>query len=135
MIKFMHAVYDLVRERIGSTLTDTNHIVYIATPQVGTKRHRIYMEKWLLKRESPIAGVTWESRAAFIKAQNSADSGLPQYVDKGAIVFDMGSSTLDFTYISSDVIKENQKPIDFGYDCGASEVERIMYKQLKRKIR
>ena len=45
----------------------------------------------------------------------------------------MGSSTLDFTYISSDVIKENQKPIDFGYDCGASEVERIMYKQLKEE--
>jgi hypothetical protein len=133
MIKFMHAVYDLVRERIGSTLTDTNHIVYIATPSGWDKAAQNLYGEMAAKAGIPIAGVTWESRAAFIKAQNSADSGLPQYVDKGAIVFDMGSSTLDFTYISSDVIKENQKPIDFGYDCGASEVERIMYKQLKEE--
>lgn len=133
MIKFMHAVYELVRERIGSTLTDTNHIVYIATPSGWDKAAQNLYGEMAAKAGIPIAGVTWESRAAFIKAQNSADSGLPQYVDKGAIVFDMGSSTLDFTYISSDVIKENQKPIDFGYDCGASEVERIMYKQLKEE--
>ncbi|MDE5758000.1 MAG: hypothetical protein K2H85_05245, partial [Allobaculum sp.] len=43
----------------------------------------------------------------------------------------MGSSTLDFTYISTDVLRDNKKPIDFGYDCGASKVEKIMYEKLR----
>ena len=130
MIKFMRAVYELIRERVGAVLTDTNHIVYIATPSGWDKDTQELYGQMAAEAGIPIAGVTWESRAAFIKAQSSADSGLPQYVDKGAIVFDMGSSTLDFTYISTEVLQNNKKPIDYGYDCGASEVERIMYKQL-----
>ena len=69
MIKFMHAVYDLVRERIGSTLTDTNHIVYIATPSGWDKAAQNLYGEMAAKAGIPIAGVTWESRAAFIKAQ------------------------------------------------------------------
>lgn len=130
MAKFMRAVYDLIRERTGSILTDTNHVVYIATPSGWDKEAQDLYGEMAAQVGIPIAGVTWESRAAFIKAQCSADSGLPQFVDKGAIVFDMGSSTLDFTYISTDVLKHNKKPIDYGYDCGASKVEKLMYRQL-----
>jgi len=133
MIKFMRAVYELIRERVGAILTDTNHVVYIATPSGWDKDAQNLYGKMAAEAGIPISGVTWESRAAFIKAQSSADSGLPQYVDKGAVVFDMGSSTLDFTYISTDVLKNNQKPIDFGYDCGASEIEKIMYRQLSEE--
>lgn len=78
----------------------------------------------------PMAGITSESRAAFIKAQQDASSGLPQYIDKGAIVFDMGSSTLDFTYLS-----DGMKPVDYGYDCGASQVEKIIYKNIRAKMK
>lgn len=131
MIKFMSEVYKLIREVTGATLTDENHVVYIATPSGWDKETQNLYGQMAKEAGLPIAGVTWESRAAFIKAQSSADSGLPQFVDKGAIVFDMGSSTLDFTYISTDVIKDNNKPIDFGYDCGASKVEQIMYARLK----
>lgn len=131
MIKFMSEVYKLIREVTGAILTDDNHVVYIATPSGWDKETQNLYGQMAKEAGLPIAGVTWESRAAFIKAQSSADSGLPQFVDKGAIVFDMGSSTLDFTYISTDVIKDNNKPIDFGYDCGASKVERIMYARLK----
>lgn len=131
MIKFMHAVYELIRERMGAILTDSNHLVYIATPSAWDKETQELYGQMAAKAGMPIAGVTWESRAAFIKAQSCADSGLPQYVDKGAIVFDMGSSTLDFTYISTDVLRDNKKPIDFGYDCGASQVERFMYGRLR----
>lgn len=131
MIKFMSEVYKLIRERVGAILTDGNHLVYIATPSGWDKETQDLYGQMAREAGMPIAGVTWESRAAFIKAQSSADSGLPQYVDKGAIVFDMGSSTLDFTYISTDMLKDNNKPIDYGYDCGASKVERLMYEKLK----
>lgn len=132
MIKFMRAVYELIRERVGAILTDNNHIVHIATPSGWDEEAQDLYGQMAKQAGMPIAGVTWESRAAFIKAQSSADSGLPQYVDKGAIVFDMGSSTLDFTYISSEVLQNNRKPIDFGYDCGASNVEKIMYSNLRK---
>ena len=36
----------------------------------------------------------------------------------------MGSSTVDFTYMSS-----NRKLIDHGYDCGASFIEKTIFKQ------
>lgn len=131
MIKFMSEVYKLIRERVGAILTDNNHLVYIATPSGWDIETQDLYGQMAREAGMPIGGVTWESRAAFIKAQSSADSGLPQYVDKGAIVFDMGSSTLDFTYISRDLLKNNKKPIDYGYDCGASMVERLMYEKLK----
>lgn len=131
MIKFMSEVYTLIRERVGAILTDNNHIVYIATPSGWDIEAQDLYGQMAREAGMPIGGVTWESRAAFIKAQSSADSGLPKYVDKGAIVFDMGSSTLDFTYISTDLLKDNKKPIDYGYDCGASKVERLMYEKLK----
>lgn len=131
MMKFMSAVYQLIRERVGAILSDNNHVVYIATPFGWDKETQDLYGQMAREAGLPIAGITWESRAAFIKAQSSADSGLPQYVDKGAIVFDMGSSTIDFTYISTDVIRDNNKPIDFGYDCGASKVEKLMYNRLK----
>lgn len=133
MIRYMREVYNLIRETTGAMLTDDNHVVYIATPSGWDKDTQALYGQMAREAGMPIAGVTWESRAALIKAQSSVDSGLPQFVDKGAVVFDMGSSTLDFTYISTDVFKDNKTPIDFGYDCGASEVERIMYSQLKER--
>lgn len=131
MINFMREVYTLIREVTGATLTDDNHVVYIATPSAWDAATQNLYGQMAREAGLPIAGVTWESRAAFINAQSSVDSGLPQFVDKGAVVFDMGSSTLDFTYISQDLLRNNQRPIDFGYDCGASKVEQIMYRRIK----
>lgn len=73
----------------------------------------------------PIAGVTKESRAAFVLAQHDPPCGIGRYVSKGAIVFDMGSSTLDFTYMTYKGDKE--QVIDYGYDCGASNIEKVIY--------
>lgn len=126
MIKFMSAVYTLIHERMGAILNDNNHVIYIATPSGWDEQTQDLYGQMAAEAGLPIAGVTWESRAAFINAQSAADSGLPQYVDKGAVVFDMGSSTLDFTFLSM-----GEKPIDHGYDCGASMVEKIMYQQLR----
>lgn len=127
MIRFMQEVYKVIRESMVGTLTDTNHLVYIATPSGwDIEAQKIYVR---MARAAGIPildnGVTKESRAAFIRAQHDATSGIGKNMSKGAIVFDMGSSTLDFTYMKSGHSSMN----DNGYDCGASKVERIIFEQ------
>jgi len=123
MMRFMKEVYNTIRERNSALFTDGNHLVYIATPSGWDDTAKDLYGQMAAKAGLPMGGITSESRAAFIKAQQDPDSGLPQYIDKGAIVFDMGSSTLDFTYLTRD----NVNPIDWGDDCGASKVEKIIY--------
>ena len=122
MMRFMHEVYKTIIERNTALFTEGNHLVYIATPSGWTEDDKNLYGQMASKAGLPMGGITSESRAAFIKAQQDPDSGLPQYIDKGAIVFDMGSSTLDFTYLTSD-----SKPTDWGDNCGASMVEKIIY--------
>ena len=128
MIRYMHEVYALIREKNTALFSDNNHLVYIATPSGWDKNAKNLYGQMARKAGLPIAGITSESRAAFIKAQLDVSSGLPQYVSQGAIVFDMGASTLDFTYF-----RAGESPIDFGYDCGASRVEKIMYAEIRNK--
>lgn len=126
MIRYMHEVYSLIKEKNAALFNDNNHLVYIATPSGWDQKTKNLYGQMAAKAGLPIAGVTSESRAAFVKAQQDVSSGLPQYIDQGAIVFDMGSSTLDFTYL-----RGGQQPIDFGYDCGASRVEKIIYANVR----
>jgi hypothetical protein len=120
MIRFMKEVYKRIRQSYPAMLTEGNHLVYIATPSGwDRKAQNLYVE--MARRAGiPIGGVTKESRAAFVRAQNDVSSGVGRNADKGAIVFDMGSSTLDFTYMSTAL----PNLIDNGYDCGASFVEK-----------
>ena len=123
MIRFMHEVYKRIRENNKAILTDSNHLVYIATPSGWDKPTQdLYVEMARIA-DLPIAGVTKESRAAFVRAQHDVTSGLGRNIDKGSIVFDMGSSTLDFTYMN----KNLPGMVDHGYDCGASFIEKSMY--------
>ena len=125
MIRFMHEVYRLILENNPATLHDGNHCVYIATPSGwDADAQRLYF-KMAEKAGLPIAGVTKESRAAFVRAQQDVTSGLGRNVSKGAVVFDMGSSTLDFTYMN---LSESSSLIDNGYDCGASFIEKTVLK-------
>ena len=128
MIRYMHEVYALIREKSGALFSDDNHLLYIATPSGWDERAKNLYGQMAAKAGLPIAGITSESRAAFIKAQLDTSSGLPQYISQGAIVFDMGSSTLDFTFL-----KSGNAPVDYGYDCGASQVEKIMYAEIREK--
>ncbi len=127
MIRFMREVYILICEYNSALHGKDNHIVFIATPSGWDENAKDLYGRMAARAGLPVAGVTSESRAAFIKAQRDVISGLPQYSGKGAVVADMGSSTFDFTYLGEGM----RKPIDFGYDCGASEVECIMYKDVK----
>ena len=127
MIRFMKEVYRRIREQNPATLTDRNHLVYIATPSGWDEStQQLYMQM-AQQAGIPIAGITKESRAAFVRAQHDTTSGLGRNIEKGAIVFDMGSSTLDFTYMNKDL----PKLIDHGYDCGASFVEKSVYAREK----
>lgn len=119
----MHEVYKRIRENNKAILTDTNHFVYIATPSGWDKATQDLYVEMARMAELPIAGVTKESRAAFVRAQHDTTSGLGRNIENGSIVFDMGSSTLDFTYMN----KNLPGLVDYGYDCGASFVEKSIF--------
>ena len=128
MICYMQEVYRLIRGNNPALLTDNNHLVYIATPSGWDKATQNLYLQMAKQAGLPIGGLTKESRAAFVRAQHDATTGIGKYVEKGAVVFDMGSSTLDFTYMSS-----GNKLIDHGYDCGASFIEKTIYQYYKEK--
>lgn len=129
MIRYMQEVYRRIRENNSALLTNTNHLVYIATPSgwdVSTQNLYVEMAR---KAGIPMGGVTKESRAAFVKAQQDTTSGISRNIEKGAVVFDMGSSTLDFTYMNSSL----SNLIDYGYDCGASFVEKSIFSEQEKE--
>ena len=131
MIRYMQEVYKRIREQNSAILTDRNHLVYIATPSGWDERTQQLYRQMAQQAGMPIpeTGITKESRAAFVRAQHDTTSGLGRNIAKGAIVFDMGSSTLDFTYRKNGL----PKLIDHGYDCGASFVEKSVYAKQKEQ--
>lgn len=130
MMRFMSEVYRRIRENNSAMLTDDNHLVYIATPSGWDRKTQDLYVQMARKAGLPMGGVTKESRAAFVRAQNDVTSGLGKNINKGAIVFDMGSSTLDFTYMYMN--KDLPNLIDNGYDCGASFVEKSIFSDAEK---
>lgn len=128
MMRFMKEIYRTIIENNSSTLHEGNHKVYIATPSGWDAQTQSLYEQMAAKAGLPIAGVTKESRAAFVRAQADVTSGLGRNISKGAIVFDMGSSTLDFTYLNQ---SQGSELIDNGYDCGASAIEKLILHNLE----
>lgn len=124
MVDYMRAVYGRIRE-VDYRLTDTNHIVYIARPSgwQDEEAKELYRQM-ALKAGIPLSGLTSESRAAIFYAR-SPKVGFANEISKGAIVFDLGSSTVDFTYLS-----DKDKPIDNGYDMGASIIDNTIFHSL-----
>lgn len=127
---YMGEVYKQIR-RQRPELTDTNHLVYIACPSNPKKWKNEELTAYadialdagipLAKIDNQNVGIIRESRAAFIKARSNPKSKAS--VKEGILLIDFGSSTVDLTYYSS---KFTDKPIDDGYDCGASNVERCI---------
>lgn len=124
MMDFMKAVYARIREN-NEKLKDGNHIVYIARPSgwVEEETKELYRQM-AIKVGIPLGGLTSESRAAIFYAK-SPKVGFAKEISKGAVVFDLGSSTLDFTFLA-----DNSKPIDFGYDLGASIIDKAILKDM-----
>lgn len=124
MIEYMRAVYSKICEN-DDRLQEGNHIVYIARPSGWTDEHtkEIYRQM-AISAGIPLAELTSESRAAIFYAK-SPKVGFAKEIDKGAMVFDLGSSTLDFTYLS-----ENDRAVDIGYNLGASLIDDAIYNRL-----
>ena len=124
MIDYMRAVYARIRES-EDRLTDTNHIVYIARPSgwQDEEAKELYRQM-ALQAGIPLSGLTSESRAAIFYAR-SPRVNFANEIAKGAIVFDLGSSTVDFTYLS-----DTEKPIDDGDNWGASVIDTIIYEEM-----
>ena len=125
MIAYMKTVYERILS-YEENLKLGNHIVYIARPSgwVDEVTKELYRQM-AIQAGIPLGGLTSESRAAIFYAM-SPNVGFAKEVSQGAIVFDLGSSTLDFTYLSDKV----ENPIDYGYDLGASAIEQTIYDQL-----
>lgn len=122
MMRFMEEVYSNIR-KADDRLSDTNHIVYIARPSGWSdEATKETYRQMALEVGIPLAGLTSESRAAIFYSRSPRVNFLNN-ITKGALVFDLGSSTLDLTYLS-DV---DNKPIDQGYNDGASKIEDAIY--------
>lgn len=124
MIDYMRAIYTRIREA-EDRLTDTNHVVYIARPSgwQDEEAKELY-QQMALKAGIPLSGLTSESRAAIFYAR-SPRVNFAIDISKGAIVFDLGSSTVDFTYLS-----DEDKPIDDGFNLGASIIDNVIYDEM-----
>lgn len=121
MIDYMRTVYGRLRE-VEDRLTDDNHIVYIARPSGWQEEEAKELYRQMaIKAGIPLGGLTSESRAAIFYAKD-ARVGFANEISKGAMVFDLGSSTVDFTYLS-----DKDKPIDNGYNLGASIIDDVIY--------
>lgn len=124
MTDYMKAVYARIRES-RTELTNDNHIVYIARPSgwVEEEAKELYRQM-AINAGIPLGGLTSESRAAIFYSKSLVE-GFAKEITKGAIVFDLGSSTLDFTYLSDTV-----KPIDYGYNLGASIIDNAILENM-----
>lgn len=124
MIQFMKCIYGRIRE-IQTELTDSNHVVYLARPSGwADKKAKELYRQMALKAGIPLGGLTSESRAAIFYAK-MPNVDFTNTISKGAIVFDLGSSTLDFTFLSKD-----SQPIDYGYNLGASIIDNSILENM-----
>jgi len=124
MIDFMHAVYDIIIKGYDF-LTPDNHIVYIARPSGWQEEEsKTLYKEMAIKAGIPLAGLTSESRAAIFYAKLCSPH-FKSNITKGAIVFDLGSSTLDLTYLS-----EKYGPYDRGQNLGASIIDDVIFKYM-----
>lgn len=124
MIDFMHAVYDIILKSYDF-LRANNHIVYIARPSgwQDEEAKNLYKEM-AVKAGIPLAGLTSESRAAIFYAKQCSER-FASNITRGAVVFDLGSSTLDLTYLS-----DTEGPYDKGQNLGASIIDDVIFKYM-----
>lgn len=123
MIKFMSEVYKEICKKVDFCYG--NHIVYIAYPSgwVNKKETKWLYSQMALQAGLPLGGLIPESRAAFIHINNA--NNLRNYMNKGLVVVDLGSSTLDLTYMRLETDGKITR-IDDGRPLGASVIEECI---------
>lgn len=125
MISFMKGVYEGILDRHPDYKT-REHRVFIARPSQDKIWKNEETEYIAMAEEAglPVAGIQKESRAAYFRARTQPDSKIDYQVEKGVLIVDFGSSTIDFTYLNKDL----SQPIDDGANLGANAVETILLK-------
>lgn len=130
MRTYMQYIYRALRER-RPELTDDNHVVYIAAPSGWDADCRARYLR-MAKGDDPsdplarhLRQVVSESRAAFLAELNS-NNGFQLTAERGGVVCDMGSSTLDLTFRRS-----SEPPCDDGRALGASIVDDVIEQHVR----
>lgn len=125
MLRFMEAVYGRVRA-VSPDLEDANHLVYLAAPSGWSpeqrKAYRALAQSGKTLFSRLVADVVSESRAAFALV-SSKNEGFRITEQRGGVVLDLGSSTLDLTYRL-----RGQRPLDKGYPIGSEHIDQAIYK-------
>ena len=75
MIRYMAEVYKMICAKNPALFTSGNHLVYIATPSGWDSTAKNLYGQMAQKAGIPIAGITSESRAAFVKAPHQTERG------------------------------------------------------------
>lgn len=125
MVSFMKGVYEGILNCHPDYKT-RDHRVFIARPsqdKIWKNEETAYIA---MAEEAglPVAGIQKESRAAYFRARTQPDSKIDNQVEKGVLIVDFGSSTIDFTYLNKDL----SQPIDDGANLGANAVETSLLK-------
>jgi len=124
MIRFMKIIYQIIlRDNIKDgkqIFEDGNHVVFIARPAEWKTEKDLYIKMARDKAGIPVVDLMSEPRAAITYAYMY--SAQISNLRKGGMVFDLGSSTLDLTYVS-----ELHSPVDKGENLGASRIDKVIY--------
>jgi molecular chaperone DnaK (HSP70) len=115
--EFVTAIYEHLVGTNQIQLKDTNYF-FIGCPS-GWWQEEISIYQQLLSEILPSVTVVKESRAALMHAKESGIFTI-QELQKSVLIIDIGSSTTDYTLVKGMA----ETPIDFGYDLGASLIEK-----------
>ena len=99
---------------------EEQNIFFVGCPS-GWWQEEIATYKQLLEECLPNVTVVKESRAALMHAKESGIFTI-QELAKSVLVIDIGSSTTDYTLVEG----MSNIPIDFGYDLGASLIDKAI---------
>lgn len=114
---FVKAIYDHLISTTQIQTSDTNYF-FIGCPS-GWWQEEISTYKQLLSEILPNSNIVKESRAALMHAKESGIFTI-QELQKSVLIIDIGSSTTDYTLVKGMA----DTPIDFGYDLGASLIDK-----------
>lgn len=144
MKMFMREVYHMIchsrSELMEGEKIKNNHVVFIACPSKSQHWGEEEMQNYVqlavdaglpiagvvIEDKFHLSGIVRESRAAYIRTLQSPETAVE--MKKGILVIDFGSSTIDITYY-----KDGEKPVDKGYQIGASLIEKSIKEYLGTK--
>lgn len=121
--EFVNTIYKYLIDTNQIQLGDNNYF-FIGCPS-GWWQEEIDTYKQILAEDClPNAKVVKESRAALMHAKESGIFTIEE-LQNSVLVIDIGSSTTDYTLVKG----MSDTPIDFGYDLGASLIDKAIFKK------